>query len=147
MGYCHHFCIKTLKSFFSDLLQMLLCSLAAPLALRNTPTSLCFYFVPLFASLIAAAVYKQTERKKKITNQSCCFHYVPPFISMDEKKRIKARLCSVNLERLLHWLAHYAVIHSHKSTEVTLMPKLRYTDRLWGMWSSMWLMKINAKVI
>lgn len=44
-------------------------------------------------------------------------------------------------------LAHYAAIHSHKSTKVTLMPKVRYTDWLWSMWSSMWLMKINAKVI
>lgn len=78
----------------------------------------------------------------KATNQNSCFHYIRPFISEDESKCIKMRLCSINFGRLLHWFITLWFINPLK---VTLMPKQRYPHQLWGMWSSMWLMKINAK--
>lgn len=78
----------------------------------------------------------------KATNQNSCFHYIRPFISEGESKCIKMRLCSINFDRLLHWFITLWFINPLK---VTLMPKQRYPHQLWGMWSSMWLMKINAK--
>lgn len=66
--------------------------------------------------------------------------------SEGEKRRVKARLRSVNFERLLFWLITVWFIHVNLLKRLWC-PKVRYTDRLWGMRGSMWLMKINAKVI